>query len=139
MPQETLVRVQPSHFKRNKMNEIIYIASPYSHTDPAVVQSNFETVSKYCAQCVKNGEVLISPITYGHTLLTFEEMPSSWEFWTNFCLSILVKCDRIRVVKMDGWDKSAGVEGELSCARDHGIPIEYVEHINGNFYKTVNY
>jgi len=31
------------------------------------------------------------------------------------------------------------VKCELSCARDHDIPIEYVEHINGNFYKTINY
>jgi len=30
------------------MNEIIYIASPYSHTDPAVVQSNFETIEVLC-------------------------------------------------------------------------------------------
>jgi len=46
-------------------------------------------------------------------LLTFEEMSSSWEFWTNFCLSILVKCDRIRVVKMDGTSQPGEMRAEL--------------------------
>ena len=121
------------------MTELIYIASPYSHDDPKIVEENFWRVTDYCAEAVANGESALSPITYGHTLLEFKDMPNDWEFWTNFCLSILVKCDRLRVLKMEGWDKSEGVAGEISFARDHNIPIEYIEYRDGKFYKNVNY
>ena len=121
------------------MKELIYIASPYSHDDPKIVVDNFWRVSNYCAAAVSNGEVVMSPITYGHTLLEFKDMPSSWEFWTEFCLSILVKCDKLRVLKMDGWEDSKGVEAEISFAKDHGIPVEYVEYLDGKFYGTVLY
>ena len=121
------------------MKELIYIASPYSHDDPKIVEDNFWRVSNYCAAAVSNGEVVMSPITYGHTLLEFKDMPSSWEFWTEFCLSILVKCDKLRVLKMDGWEDSKGVEAEISFAKDHGIPVEYVEYLDGKFYGTVLY
>jgi hypothetical protein len=29
---------------------------------------------------------------------------------------------------MEGWEKSKGVEDEMSIARDHDIPIEYMEY-----------
>ena len=109
------------------MSELIYIASPYTHDDPKKVVENFEGITKYVAIKVAAGEVLISPITYGHTLLDYKEMPSSWEFWQNFCFSLLINCDRVRVVKMPGWDESTGVAEEVSFARGRGIPVEYVE------------
>jgi len=109
------------------MNELVYIASPYTNGDLSMEEENFKDITKYVSIKVAEGEVLISPITYGHTLLQFKDMPGTWEFWTNFCFTILAKCDRLRVVMMPGWDKSVGVAGEISFAQDHGIPVEYVE------------
>ena len=107
---------------------VIYLASPYSHTDPVVVEENFRKISRIAAKLVSEGHTAISPITYGHTLLDFHKMPSDWQFWQNFCSQILYKCDKLLVVKMEGWDKSSGVEEEMSIARDHNIPIEYMEY-----------
>ena len=108
--------------------ELIYLASPYSHPEDRVREENFRKVSKMAAHLVSQGKVVVSPITYGHTLLDFKEMPSNWEFWSHFCSSILFKCDRLIVYKMEGWDKSLGVDEEISIARDHGIPVEYLEY-----------
>jgi hypothetical protein len=107
---------------------IIYLASPYSHPDKWVREQNFRKVTKIAAQMNAQGEIVISPITYGHTLVMFHEMPTDWEFWQNFCFTLLVKCDKILVCKMPGWESSRGVAEEISIARDHGIQIEYLEY-----------
>lgn len=107
---------------------VIYLASPYSHPDAAVREENFRKVSKFAAKMNAEGLVTFSPITYGHTLVQFRQMPTDWEFWQNFCFKLLIKCDKLTVLMIDGWEKSRGVAEELSIARDHGIPIEYIEY-----------
>lgn len=104
---------------------IIYLASPYSNPDPEIREENFRKITKIAAEMAAAGEVVISPITYGHTLVQFHQMPTDWEFWQKFCFELLIKCDKMIVCKMDGWDKSRGVDAEIVIARDHGIPIEY--------------
>ena len=105
-------------------DELIYLASPYSNGDK---EKNFKIVTKISANLTSEGYVTISPITYGHTLIQYKEMPTDWSFWLNYCLILLTKCDRLLVCKLDGWEESVGVDAEISYARDHGIPIEYYE------------
>jgi hypothetical protein len=106
-------------------SELIYLASPYSKGD---MERNFELVTKKAAELVAEGYTVISPITYGHTLLKFKEMPNDWGFWINFCSQLLYKCDRLLLYKIPGWDSSVGVAEELSIAVDHNIPITYLEY-----------
>ncbi len=106
---------------------MIYLASPYSHPEDHIREQNFRHIAMIAARMVANGEVVISPIVYGHTLLDFHSMPSDWEFWKNFCCSILYKCDKLVVCMMDGWEDSRGVAEEISIAKDHGIPVEYIK------------
>ena len=105
--------------------ELIYLASPYSIGDR---EKNFELVTKKAAELVSEGYTVISPITYGHTLLNFKEMPNDWGFWMKFCSELLYKCDRLVLYKIPGWDTSVGVAEELSIAVDHDIPITYLEY-----------
>ncbi len=106
---------------------LVYVASPYTHSDPNVVSERYEQVSRLTAKLVAEGMAAISPITYGHHLLEFYTMPSDWGFWMDFCIALLSKCDRLLVVKMPGWEESRGVQAEIRYAQDHGIPIEYME------------
>lgn len=109
---------------------IIYIASPYSHINPEIVENNYKKVAKFSAKLVSEGYTAISPIAYAHTLLPFVDMPSDWEFWLNFCLTLLSKSDALYVYKMEGWDKSCGVTAEIAYAKEHDIPIRYVKEID---------
>ena len=108
--------------------EVIYLASPYSHPEDSVRIENYRKISKVAAKMTAEGKVVLSPITYGHTLVDFHEMPTSWDFWITFCFNFLIKCDRMIVCKMEGWDKSKGVLEEISIAKDHGIPVEFIEY-----------
>lgn len=110
------------------MSKIVYLASPYTHPDPNIREENFKKVSTLAADMNSRGIVTISPITYGHTLLNFKEMPHDWLFWKNFCLSFLQHCEEIVVYKMPGWDKSNGIAEELAYANEKGIKISYVEY-----------
>lgn len=112
--------------KRINMSRLIYIASPYSHNDPAVVIKNFELVSQLAANLCSEGHVAFSPITYGHTLLAYKDMPSDWAFWKNFCLSFLQHCDELLVYQIPGWDMSRGVTEEINFAKENNITIKYI-------------
>jgi hypothetical protein len=111
------------------LSKVIYVASPYNHPDDDIRYLNFLKVSKYSAKMISEGHVVISPIAYGHPLLSYVEMPYDFEFWSNFCLSLLNKCDEIHVLTLDGWDKSRGVLEEIQFAKDNLIPVEYIEYV----------
>jgi len=117
------------------MHKIIYIASPYTYHDPIVVEENFRRVSRYAAKLVSEGSIAISPITYGHTLVQFHNMPTDWPFWSNFCLRILERCNEMHVYMMEGWDKSRGVKEEIEYAESLGIEIKYIPFMENQIEK----
>ncbi len=111
---------------------LIYIASPYSHPDDNVRESNFRIVSEFVAKLTAEGLKPISPITYGHTLLGFHDMPSDWQFWQDFCITFLQHCDELWVYQMPGWDRSRGVAEEIEYAEKNGIKIKYISYDKSN-------
>jgi hypothetical protein len=115
--------------------KLIYLASPYSHPNDDVREMNYKIISKIAAEMVSEGHVVLSPISYGHNLLKFCDMPSDWEFWYNFCVTFLLKCDELIVIKMPGWDISRGVLEEIEIAKNHNIKINFIEPT----YNTKNY
>ena len=109
------------------MSKLVYIASPYSNPDDRVRHENYLIVTKIAADLVSRGHVAISPITYGHMLLEHASMPTDWEFWENFCITLLRKCEKMIVCNsMVGWNNSRGVAAEIEFAKQNGIEIEYL-------------
>lgn len=109
------------------MRKLIYLASPYSDPSDDIRCQNYETVSKLAAKLCSEGHVVLSPITYGHTLCGFREMPTEWEFWENYCITLLEKCDEMIVYMMNGWEKSKGVTAEIKFCKENKIPITYLD------------
>ena len=113
-----------------KNKKLVYIASPYSHDDDRVRYENYLKVTKIASKVVSSGSVAISPITYGHIIAEHSEMPTDWNFWSDFCLTLLSRCDTILVCNnMVGWDKSRGVKEEIEFAKNNGIKVEYLNNI----------
>ncbi len=122
MSLDQIFRDHWAEMTQSKIKPVIYLASPYTHPDDKVREGNFRKVSQIAADLTAEGYIVFSPITYGHTLIQFRDMPGDWPFWASFCFSLLVKADTILVCDtMEGWDKSRGVDEEISFARDHGI------------------
>src|SRR6478609_41390 len=107
---------------------VIFISSPYSDKDFKVVQKRFQQVSKFAAKLVSNRNTAFSPITYGHLLCEFEDMPGDFDFWKDFCLKFLALSDVVYVLKLEGWETSTGVLGEIEFAKENNIPIVYIDY-----------
>jgi hypothetical protein len=59
---------------------MIYLASPYSHPDPAVRQERYEAVCQAAAELISRGHIVFSPVAHSHTIATYG-LPGDWEFW----------------------------------------------------------
>lgn len=115
------------------INKRLYVAIPYSSDDKNIEIERYEKVTKLTAKLTKLRYKVMSPITYGHTLIQYEDMPGSYDFWEDFCISFLKDCDLLIVLTLDGWEDSKGLNGEIEYATHNHIPIIHVsEHkING--------
>lgn len=104
----------------------IYVASPYTHPDPAVAQARYERVADYSAKCMLAGEFVFSPIAHHHPIAQRHVMPTDWEFWKRIDTAMLASSVGMRVLMMPGWEKSVGVTAEIEIAKELGIPVEFV-------------
>lgn len=104
---------------------LVYLASPYSHSDKNVVEKRMETLLKVDAQLTNDGLHVVSPL-YKHYTAKQETLPTDWQYWQNYCLALLAKCDKMVVIKYPGVD-SVGVTAELEYCKAHNIPVEEIE------------
>ena len=107
---------------------MIYIASPYTHDNPAIVQERYEQVMEYTAELIKQGDVGVSPIVHCHVLANKFNLPTDFFFWNKYCLSLLQSADEMHILMLDGWKESLGIQYEKSFAIKYDIPITEITH-----------
>lgn len=107
---------------------LAYLASPYSHPDPAMRISNFEEVSRTADRLLKNGHLVLSPITHSHPIaMAGDHSNVSHTAWCRINEEFIRRCDEVWVVKMDGWMLSAGIQAEVAFAESIGKPVRCIE------------
>lgn len=106
---------------------MIFVSLPYSHPDPDVVTSRYALACLYSAKLLRLGHVVQSPIVTGHAIIQVTNLPGDFNFWKNYCLTVLSACEEMHVLKLDGWENSTGILAELMFAKERGIPVEYIE------------
>lgn len=104
-----------------------YLATPYSHPDPEVVQERFKVACAAAARLIGNGEIVFSPIAHSHPIAQSASLPGNWEFWKRQDFRFLVGASRLLVVRAPGWEESVGVRKEIQLAKDLGIPVEFCD------------
>ena len=104
---------------------MIYLASPYSHSDPAVRQRRFEAACRAAAMLIRQGHLVFSPIAHSHGIAQ-QGLPGDWKFWKRFDRRMLEVCDRMVVLCVPGWRESRGVQAEVAIARRLGKPVGYL-------------
>ncbi len=107
--------------------EIVYLASPYSHPDPAIHEQRFRVICRVSARLMAAGEIIFSPIAHTHPIALAGKLPTGWDFWKKYDHAMLEASKKIVVVRMDGWDKSKGVIGEIEEMIRQGKPVEYID------------
>jgi hypothetical protein len=101
---------------------MIYLASPYSHPDPAVRQKRFDAACRAAAALLRVGIPVFSPIAHSHPIAQ-HGVPGTWAFWQRIDRQYLRHCRAVVVLRLPGWDMSVGVQAEVELARQWGIPV----------------
>jgi nucleoside 2-deoxyribosyltransferase len=105
---------------------MIYLASPYSHSDATIREQRFREACLAAAELIRNGEVVFSPIAHSHPIAAYG-LPSDWWFWERHDLQHLTRCDEIVVLTLDGWRESEGVHAEIRISKELGKQVRYLE------------
>jgi hypothetical protein len=106
---------------------LTYLASPYSHPDPAVREARFQAVCKAAAEMMAEGRMVFSPIAHSHPIALAGALPLDFQYWEAYDRTMLAACTDLTVLTLDGWHKSRGVMTEWQIALDLHMPIEYRE------------
>lgn len=105
---------------------MIYLASPYSHSNPATRERRFRIVCREAARMMRHGQQVFSPIAHTHPIAQFD-LPKGWEFWEEFDRWYISRCDEVVVLMLRGWRESKGVQAEIKIAEELGKPVSYIE------------
>ncbi|MEX1230840.1 MAG: DUF1937 family protein [Planctomycetaceae bacterium] len=108
---------------------MIYLASPYSHPDPAVRESRYRLACHAVAILLHAGLTCYSPIVHSHPLAQYG-FPTDWAFWEPHNREHLARCDELVVLTIRGWQESVGVAAEVALAEELGKPVRY-SHFGG--------
>lgn len=104
---------------------IAYLASPYSHLDPAVREERYQAACRAAAALLRAGRLVFSPIAHSHPLVAYG-LPADWSFWQRYDRELLARCDEVLVLMLAGWRESVGVQEEIRIARELGKPVRYL-------------
>jgi hypothetical protein len=89
------------------------------------MEFRYEEACRALAQLSQLGISIYAPIPHTHPMTRYIPLQSH-DFWMRFDLPLLLSCDEVWVLMLDGWEQSKGVMAELEVARKHRIPISFV-------------
>lgn len=111
------------------MNEIVYLACPYSHSSMEVRLARFEASAHAAAHLIHQGMFVYSPITMTHPIdlvMAEEGDTMGSEYWCDFDEAFMRVCSEMIVLTIQGWQDSRGISREMEFFRAAGKPIRYL-------------
>lgn len=100
-----------------------YLASPYSHPDPAVRERRYAEAIAASAWLFQRNLFNYSPIVSCHPLSVHHAMPGDAEFWRAFDQTMIRYCSSMVILQTQGWRESVGLKWEIDFANSLGIKI----------------
>ena len=105
-----------------KKTPVIYLAGPYMHENPVVVECRVEATHTITGNLIAQGDCVFSPIPYTHSFSKEGKNPEQgWYLWD---LTMLKNCDRLMILELPGYADSMGVAMESVLCAALKIPIE---------------
>jgi hypothetical protein len=104
---------------------MIYLCSPFSHPDAGVRERRYEAACRAAAALIRQGTTVFSPIAHSYGICAYG-LPGDWQFWQPHDLRFLAACDELVVLKLEGWEKSVGIQAEIAAARVLGKPVTFL-------------
>ena len=105
------------------MGSYYYLASPYSHPDPAVEDARFAEAGRFVAWAFRRGIHVFSPIVHCHPLARAHGLAGDAAAWAAFDRAMISSARGVLLLAIDGWRQSVGVSVEIFQARSTGKPV----------------
>jgi hypothetical protein len=122
--------VRKTRATTNSARNVIYLACPYTHPDPAVRKARFEIATAIAAELIRAGHIVYSPITMTHPIdmmLAGASNTLGSDYWVAFDEAFMEMCSEMVVIRLDGWRRSNGIQREISYFTNHKKPIRYMD------------
>lgn len=134
------------------LNNVVYLASPYTHKDLGVKEQRAKQVARVAGYLISHGFNIFCPIAHSHYIAEHSSLPAAsaagpnyetspeHRMWMRVDLAILEQCAELYVLMLDGWEASKGVQEEIAEARLTGKQISYLDSqgkivsVEDNFY-----
>ena len=98
----------------------IYLALPYSGQE----EKSFQQANRVAGLLMEAGHIVFSPISHSHSIGV---RTGDFNFWMGQDLPWLDLCDRLVVLRAEGWEESKGVQAEIAYAQEHCIEVSYID------------
>lgn len=106
---------------------MIYLASPYSHTDENVRRRRFEAACRAAAFLMEQGHVVFSPIAHSHPVEQNMAEIHDTAWWMRQDLAFMESCERMLILTLAGWDISKGVKLEREWFEARGRHVGFMD------------
>jgi len=106
---------------------LTYLAAPYSHPDPDVMAERARKADAAAVRLMEQGFTPYSPLSHWHRAAQAHNLPTNANHWIEANRTMLLRCDSLHVLKLDGWRDSPGVAMEIQWAEDANMPIHWIE------------
>lgn len=107
---------------------MIYLASPYSHSDPFIREYRYLSILELVTKMLKEHQYVYSPIVHNHEIGKMLETDgsASFDFWSSFDFHMIELCENLTVAMLPGWEESRGVTAEIAYARELGKSVLFL-------------
>ena len=105
----------------------IYLGSPYTSRDQATQHMRFRAAGRAVVQLLREGVHVYSPIVHCHQLALDYSLPKDFAYWEAYNKAMLEPASMLMILKLQGWEESKGLDGEIQFATRKSIPIEFMD------------
>lgn len=119
------------------LNKLIYLAAPYSHSDPAEIENRMAQFRLIDQQFTREGKLTVSPL-YKHWIINDTDIPNDWNYWGEYSDTLLSGCDTMFVIMFDGWKDSVGIRKELELSAYYGIEVHFFDPVASQFDRVMS-
>jgi hypothetical protein len=116
-------QISNEYNKKLLQEQLVYLMAPYSSVaDKDRLMKVLYTVAH---DFMRNhpGAVVVSPLFYHYSVGIVPGVDGDWQFWENYSINLLRKCDGTIMVQIDGWENSIGVKAETELQIRLNIPV----------------
>jgi hypothetical protein len=105
----------------------IYLGSPYTHSNPCVMDERYLAICLKTSQLAKEGYYVYSPIAHWHPIAKLYGLPRDWEFWKKLDSISISLMDEVWILKLEGWSTSIGLGNEIALAKELNKPYTFID------------